>query len=58
MPLEERRRPGRPKDRKISINDTEADRVRTIFRSCLRLGSLNRLMADLRDHGIVTKTVP
>ena len=43
------------KDRKISINDTEADRVRTIFRSYLRLGSLNRLMADLRDQGIVTK---
>ena len=43
------------KDRKISINDTEADRVRTIFRSYLRLGSLNRLMAELRDQGIVTK---
>src|SRR3954467_1792181 len=43
------------KDRKISINDTEADRVRTIFRSYLRLGSLNRLMADLREQGIVTK---
>jgi hypothetical protein len=39
------------KDRKISINDTEADRVRTTFRTCLRLGSLNRLMADLRDQG-------
>src|SRR5207342_779636 len=36
-------------------NDTEADRVRTIFHSYLRLGSLNRLMADLRDQGIVTK---
>ena len=43
------------KDREISVNDTEADRVRTIFRSYLRLGSLNRLMADLRDQGIVTK---
>ena len=43
------------KDRKISTNDTEADRVRTIFHSYLRLGSLNRLMADLRDQGIVTK---
>ena len=43
------------KDRKISINEIEADRVRTIFRSYLRLGSLNRLMADLRDQGIVTK---
>src|SRR5258705_4560433 len=43
------------KDRKITVNDTEADRVRTIFRSYLELGSLNLLMADLRNRGIVTK---
>jgi site-specific DNA recombinase len=43
------------KDRKISINDTEADRVRTIFRSYLRLGTLSLLMADLREQSIVTK---
>jgi site-specific DNA recombinase len=43
------------KDRKISINEAEADRVRTIFRSYLRLGSLSLLMADLRQQGIVTK---
>jgi DNA invertase Pin-like site-specific DNA recombinase len=43
------------KDRKISINEAEADRVRTIFRSYLRLGSLGLLMADLRKQGIVTK---
>src|SRR5262245_56285752 len=43
------------KDRKISVNEVEADRVRTIFRSYLRLGSLSRLMADLRKQGIVTK---
>jgi hypothetical protein len=43
------------KDRKITVNDAEADRVRTIFRSYLRLGSLNVLMADLRKQGIVTK---
>ena len=43
------------KDRKISINEAEADRVRTIFRSYLRLGSLNLLMVDLRKQGIVTK---
>ena len=30
-------------------------RVRTIFRSYLKLGSLNLLMADLRKRGIVTK---
>ncbi len=43
------------KDRKITVNDAEADRVRTIFRSYLNLGSLNLLMADLRNRGIVTK---
>ena len=43
------------KDRKITVNDAEADRVRTIFRSYLKLGSLNLLMADLRNRGIVTK---
>jgi DNA invertase Pin-like site-specific DNA recombinase len=43
------------KDRKISINEAEADRVRTIFRSYLKLGSLNLLMSDLRNRGIVTK---
>ena len=43
------------KDRKISVNEPEADRVRTIFRSYLKLGSINRLVADLRRQGIVTK---
>ena len=43
------------KDRKITVNEAEADRVRTIFQSYLRLGSLNLLMADLRARGIVTK---
>lgn len=43
------------KDRKISVNEAEADRVRTIFRSYLKLGSLNLLMADLRKRGIVSK---
>src|SRR5664279_2808715 len=43
------------KDRKISVNEAEADWVRTIFRSYLKLGSLNRLMTDLRKRGIVTK---
>jgi site-specific DNA recombinase len=43
------------KDRKITINEAEAERVRTIFRSYLRLGSLSLLMADLRQQGIVTK---
>ena len=43
------------RDRKISINEAEAEGVRVIFRSYLRLGSLNLLMADLRQQGIVTK---
>src|SRR5205807_6041835 len=43
------------KDRKISVNEAEAEQVRTIFRSYLRLGSLNLLMADLRQRGIVSK---
>ena len=43
------------KDRKITVNEAEAERVRTIFRSYLRLGSLSLLMADLRKQRIVTK---
>jgi site-specific DNA recombinase len=43
------------KDRRITINEAEADRVQTIFRRYVELGSLNLLMADLRKRGIVTK---
>jgi site-specific DNA recombinase len=43
------------KDRKITVNEAEAERVRIIFRSYLKLGSLNLLMADLRKRGFVTK---
>src|SRR5262245_32793073 len=43
------------KDRRITVNAAEAERVRTIFRGYLRLGSLSRLMAALRKQGIVTK---
>jgi site-specific DNA recombinase len=43
------------KNRKITVNKTEADRVRAIFRSYLKLCSLNLLMADLQKQGIVTK---
>src|SRR5207247_8752544 len=43
------------KDRKIVVMEEEAERVRTIFRRYLKLGSLNLLMADLRERGIVTK---
>jgi site-specific DNA recombinase len=43
------------KDRRITVNTAEAGRVRTIFRSYLKLGSLKLLMADLRKQGIITK---
>jgi site-specific DNA recombinase len=43
------------KNRKITVNEAEAERVRTIFRSYLKLGSLGLLMAELRKHGIVSK---
>jgi site-specific DNA recombinase len=44
------------KDRKITVNEPEAERVRTIFRLYVKLGSLNLLMAELRKQGIVSKT--
>ncbi len=43
------------KDRKITVNEAEADRVRAIFQIYLKLGSLNLLMAELHKQGIVTK---
>ena len=43
------------KDRKITVNEAEAERVRTIFRAYLKLGSLNLLMAELRKRRILTK---
>jgi resolvase-like protein/recombinase len=43
------------RDSRIVVVEEEAERVRTIFRSYLALGSLNRLLADLRQKGIVTK---
>ncbi len=43
------------KDRKITVNEIEAERVRTIFRSYLKFGSLNLLIADLHKRGIISK---
>ncbi len=43
------------KDRKITVNEIEAERVRTIFRSYLKLGSLNLLMAELRKRNTTSK---
>src|SRR5881392_1686722 len=45
----------RPHERTLIIDESEAERVRTIFRRYLELGSLNLLMVDLRERGIVTK---
>ena len=43
------------KNRKVVVIKNEADRVRTIFRRYLDLGSLNLLMQDLRQRKILTK---
>src|SRR5512133_1255106 len=43
------------KDRKITVNEPEAECVRTIFRTYLKLGSLNLLMQALCAKSIVTK---
>jgi DNA invertase Pin-like site-specific DNA recombinase len=43
------------RDRKITVNEAEADRIRDIFRSYLKFGSLNALMVDLRKRGVLTK---
>jgi len=44
------------KDRKITVNEGEAEAVRTIFRLYLELGSLKLLMAELRKLSIISKT--
>ena len=43
------------KDGKLLIVDEEADRVRLIFERYLALGSVNRLVLDLRERNIRTK---
>jgi DNA invertase Pin-like site-specific DNA recombinase len=43
------------RDRKITVNEAEAECVRIIFRSYLNLGSLNLLMAELRKQGIARR---
>ena len=39
------------RDRKLVVNEEEAERVRLIFRRYLELGSLGQLMAELREQG-------
>ena len=43
------------RDKKLFIEEEEAERVRTIFRLYLDLGSIGLLLADLRERGIITK---
>ena len=43
------------KDKKLVINKTEAETVRTIFRLYLELGSFSKLVAELDRRKIVTK---
>ena len=43
------------RDKKLVINPTEAETVRTIFRRYIELQSFGRLVADLDKRGIVTK---
>ncbi|EKS32133.1 recombinase family protein [Afipia clevelandensis] len=43
------------RDKKLVINSTEAETVRTIFRRYVELQSFGRLVADLDKRGIVTK---
>ena len=43
------------RDRKLAINETEAQTVRTIFKLYLQAGSLNKLIPELDKRKIVTK---
>jgi site-specific DNA recombinase len=43
------------RDKKLVIHEDDAERVRTIFRRYLELGSIGALLSDLRDRGIVSK---
>jgi site-specific DNA recombinase len=46
------------RDKKLFIQEQEAEQVRTIFRRYLDLGGIGPLLADLRERGIVTKVRP
>jgi site-specific DNA recombinase len=43
------------RDKKLVVHEDEAERVRTIFRRYLELGSIGALLSNLRDRGIVSK---
>src|SRR3954466_11395592 len=44
------------RDRKVVVVELDAERVRTVFRLYLKLGSIQKLLGELRKRGIVTKT--
>src|SRR5437016_5705609 len=46
------------RDRMLVVQKEEAERVRTIFRRYLDLGSIGKVLQDLRSQGIVTKIRP
>jgi site-specific DNA recombinase len=46
------------RDKKLFIQEQEAEQVRTIFRRHLDLAGIGPLLADLRERGIVTKVRP
>jgi hypothetical protein len=46
------------KDRKITVNEAEADRVRSIFRGYLKVGSLNLLMEFIAHSNRVSACKP
>jgi site-specific DNA recombinase len=46
------------KEGKLLVVEQEAQQVRTIFRRYLELGSVNRLVADLRERNLRTKIRP
>jgi site-specific DNA recombinase len=43
------------KDRKLVVNENEADRVRLIFRQYLAVGCVSKLRADLEQRGVRSK---
>ena len=47
----------RVENKKLAIVEDEADQVRRIFRRYLELGSIGKLLVDLRERGIVTKAL-
>jgi site-specific DNA recombinase len=44
------------RDKKLIVHEAGAERVLTIFRRYLELGSIGALLSELRDRGIVSKT--